>query len=334
MKNICVGISGVGSYVPEKIVTNHDLSKIVETSNEWIIERTGIHERRIADDDMATSDIATKASINALEDAKLRPEDIDLIIVATVTADHAFPSTACIIQKNIGAVKAAAFDISVGCSGFVYGLSIGENFIKSGTYDKVLVIGAETLSRVVDWQERNTCVLFGDGAGACVLEKCEEGFGILSIELGSDGSNGEVLVQPAGGSRLPASMDTVENRLHFIKMDGKEVFKFAVRVMERASSNALKKANLQLGDLDFLVPHQANMRIIDAAAKKLKLEKDRICVNLNKYGNMSSASIPVALDEAVKDNKINKGDNILLVAFGAGLTWASMTIKWSRRKDR
>lgn len=334
MKNICVGISGVGSYVPEKIVTNHDLSKIVETSNEWIIERTGIHERRIADDDMATSDIATKAAINALEDARLRPEDIDLIIVATVTADHAFPSTACIIQKNIGAVKAAAFDISVGCSGFVYGLSIGENFIKSGTYDKVLVIGAETLSRVVDWQERNTCVLFGDGAGACVLEKCEEGFGILSIELGSDGSNGEVLVQPAGGSRLPASMDTVENRLHFIKMDGKEVFKFAVRVMERASTNALEKANLQLGDLDFLVPHQANMRIIDAAAKKLKLEKDRICVNLNKYGNMSSASIPVALDEAVKDNKINKGDNILLVAFGAGLTWASMSIKWSRREDR
>ena len=270
MKNICVGISGVGSYVPEKIVTNHDLSKIVETSNEWIIERTGIHERRIADDDMATSDIATKAAINALEDARLRPEDIDLIIVATVTADHAFPSTACIIQKNIGAVKAAAFDISVGCSGFVYGLSIGENFIKSGTYDKVLVIGAETLSRVVDWQERNTCVLFGDGAGACVLEKCEEGFGILSIELGSDGSNGEVLVQPAGGSRLPASMDTVENRLHFIKMDGKEVFKFAVRVMERASTNALEKANLQLGDLDFLVPHQANMRIIDAAAKKFK----------------------------------------------------------------
>lgn len=331
MKNIHVGISGVGSYVPERIVTNHDLSKIVETSDQWIVERTGIHERRIADDNIATSDIATMAAKNALEDANVKPEDIDLIIVATVTADHAFPSTACIIQKNIGAVKAAAFDISVGCSGFVYGLSVGENFIKSGTYEKVLVIGAETLSRIVDWQDRNTCVLFGDGAGACVLEKCEEGFGILSSELGSDGTNGEVLIQQAGGSRLPASIDTIENRLHSIKMDGKEVFKFAVRVMERTSINALEKANLELEDLDFLVPHQANMRIIDAAAKKLKLEKDRICVNLNKYGNMSSASIPVALDEAVKDKRIKKGDNVLLVAFGAGLTWASTTIKWSRR---
>lgn len=331
MKDIYVGISGVGSYVPEKVVTNNDLSKIVETSDEWIIERTGIHERRIASDNMATSDMATMAAKNALEDANIKSKDIDLIIVATVTSDHAFPSTACIIQKNIGAVNAAAFDINVGCSGFVYGLSIGESFIKSGMYKKVLVIGAETLSKIVDWGDRNTCVLFGDGAGACVLEKCEEGFGILSIELGSDGNNGEVLTQPAGGSRIPASIDTIENKLHFIKMDGKEVFKFAVRVMEKTSINTLKKANLELNGLDFLIPHQANMRIIDAAAKKLKLEKDKICVNLNKYGNMSSASIPVALNEAVKDNRIKKGDNILLVAFGAGLTWASMVIRWSRR---
>ncbi|MBU5425770.1 ketoacyl-ACP synthase III [Tissierella pigra] len=327
-----VGISGVGSYVPERVVTNDALSKIVDTSNEWIVERTGIEERRIAEDDTATSDLGTLAAKRALEDAKLQPEDIDLIIVATVTADHAFPSTACIIQKNIGAMKAAAFDINVGCSGFVYGLSIGESFIKSGTYEKVLVIGAEALSKIVDWQDRNTCVLFGDGAGACVLEKCEEGFGILSSELGSDGTNGQVLSQPAGGSRLPASIETLEDRLHYVKMDGKEVFKFAVRVMEKTSMNALEKANLNLADLDFLVPHQANMRIIDAAAKKLKLEKDKICINLNKYGNMSSASIPVALDEAVKNKKIKNGDNILLVAFGAGLTWASMTIKWSRRK--
>ncbi|WP_313757645.1 beta-ketoacyl-ACP synthase III [Tissierella sp.] len=333
MKDIYVGISGVGSYVPEKVVTNNDLSKIVETSDEWIIERTGIHERRIASDNMATSDMATIAAKNALEDANIKSKDIDLIIVATVTSDHAFPSTACIIQKNIGAVNAAAFDINVGCSGFVYGLSIGESFIKSGMYKKVLVIGAETLSKIVDWGDRNTCVLFGDGAGACVLEKCEEGFGILSIELGSDGNNGEVLTQPAGGSRIPASIDTIENKLHFIKMDGKEVFKFAVRVMEKTSINTLKKANLELNDLDFLIPHQANMRIIDAAAKKLKLEKDKICVNLNKYGNMSSASIPVALNEAVKDNRIKKGDNILLVAFGAGLTWASMVIRWSRRDE-
>lgn len=333
MKDICIGISGIGSYVPEKILTNDDLSKIVDTSNEWIVDRTGIEERRVAEDSMATSDIATMAAKNALEDANIESEDIDLIIVATVTPDHAFPSTACIVQKNIGAIKAAAFDMSVGCSGFVYALSTGESFIKSGMYKKVLVIGAETLSRIIDWQDRNTCVLFGDGAGACVLEQCEEDFGILSAELGSDGASGDVLIQPAGGSRLPASIDTIENRLHSIKMDGKEVFKFAVRVMERASKNALEKANLQLEDLDFLVPHQANTRIIDAAAKKLKLEKDKVYVNLNKYGNMSSASIPVALDEAIKGKKIKKGDNVVLVAFGAGLTWASMTIKWSRRED-
>lgn len=332
MRNISVGISGVGSYLPENRVTNDDLSKIVETSHEWIVERTGIHERRVLSEDMATSDTATIASKKALEDAKLKPEDIDLIIVATVTADYALPSTACIVQKNIGAMKAAAFDINAGCSGFVYGLTLGESFIKSGVYEKVLVIGAETLSRIVDWQDRNTCVLFGDGAGACILEKCEDGFGILSSELGSDGTNGEVLIQPAGGSKFPASQETLDKRLHYIKMDGKEVFKFAVRVMEKASINVLEKANLKLEDLDFLVPHQANTRIIDAAAKKLKLEKDKIYVNLNKYGNMSSASIPVALDEAIKDNKIKKGDNILLVAFGAGLTWASMTLKWNKEE--
>ncbi|MDR7857717.1 beta-ketoacyl-ACP synthase III [Tissierella sp.] len=333
MKDIYVGISGVGSYLPEKVLTNHDLSKIVDTSNEWIVERTGIHERRIVEDNIANSHIATMAARNALEDGKINPEDIDLIIVATVTGDHAFPSTACIVQKNIGATKAAAFDINAGCSGFLYGLTMGESFIKSGMYEKVLVIGAETLSKILDWQDRNTCVLFGDGAGACILERCEEGFGILSSDLGADGSNGQVLTIPAGGSKLPTSLETVENRLHFIQMDGKEVFKFAVRVMEKASINALEKANLELDDLDFLIPHQANMRIIDAAAKKLKLDRDKVYVNLNKYGNMSSASIPVALHEAVKDKKIKKGDNVLLVAFGAGLTWASTTIKWNRRED-
>lgn len=330
MKGINVGISGIGSYLPEKILTNDDLAKIVDTSHDWIVERTGIHERRIVEDHIATSDIGTIAAKNALEDANVKPEEIDLIILATVSADYALPSTACVIQKNIGATKAAAFDINAGCSGFVYGLSMGESFIKSGMYKKVLVIGAEALSKIVDWEDRNTCILFGDGAGACVLEECEEDFGIMSSELGSDGTNGDVLIQKAGGSRLPASIDTVENRLHFIDMDGKEVFKFAVRVMEKASLNALEKANLELEDLDFLVPHQANIRIIDSAAKRLKLEKDKVCINLNKYGNMSSASVPVALDEAVKSNKIQKGDNILLVAFGAGLTWASMTIKWNR----
>lgn len=332
MENTFVGISGVGSFVPERIVTNHDLSKIVDTSHEWILERTGIEERRILEEDMATSHTATIAGKRALEDSGLAPEDIDLIILATVTADYAFPATASIVQKNLGATKAAAFDINAGCSGFVYGLIMGESFIKAGIYEKVLVIGAETLSRIMDWKDRNTCILFGDGAGACVLERTEEGYGILSSELGSDGTNGEVLILPAGGSKLPASLDTIENRLHFIEMEGREVFKFAVRVMEKTSLNALEKANLKLKDLDFLIPHQANIRIIDMAAKKLNLEKDKICINLNKYGNMSSASIPVALDESVRDNRIKKGDNILLVAFGAGLTWASTTIKWNRRK--
>lgn len=334
MRKIDVGISGIGSYVPERVLTNDDLSKIVDTSHEWIVERTGIHERRIVEDHIATSDIGTIAAEKALKDANTSPEEIDLIILATVTADYALPSTACVIQKNIGATNAAAFDINAGCSGFIYGLSLGEAFIKSGMYKKVLVIGAETLSKIMDWEDRNTCVLFGDGAGACILEECKSGFGVLSSELGSDGTNGEVLLQPAGGSRLPASIDTIENRLHFVQMDGKEVFKFAVRIMEKASLSSLEKANLELQDLDFLVPHQANIRIIDSARKRLKLEKDKVYVNLNKYGNMSSASVPVALDEAIKNNRIKKGDNILLVAFGAGLTWASMTIKWNREEIR
>lgn len=330
LNNYSVGISGVGSYVPEKTLTNFDLSKMVETSDEWIVERTGIRERRIADESMATSDMSTLAAEKALKDANVKAEDIDLIIVATITPDYIFPSTACIVQKNIGATKAAAFDINAGCSGFVYGLVTGANFIQSGAYKKVLVIGGENLSKAVNWEDRNTCILFGDGAGACVLERCEEGFGILSFELGSDGTGSDVLLQPAGGSRMPATKETVEKKLHSIQMDGKEVFKFAVRIMEKASMSALEKANLSLEDLDFLVPHQANTRIIDAAAKKLNLSQDNIYVNLNKYGNMSAASIPVALDEALDEKKINKGDKVLFVGFGAGLTWASMVIKWNR----
>ena len=333
MKKISVGISGIGSYVPDTILTNHDLSKIVDTNNDWIVERTGIEERRIANKDMAASDLGTKAALKALEDANLSPDEIDLIIVATATPDHFFPSTACIIQKNIDAVKAAAFDMSVGCSGFVYGIAAGANFISSGVYKKVLVIGSEVLSKIVDWEDRNTCVLFGDGAGAVVLEPCEEGYGILSYELGSDGNNGDVLIVPAGGSRLPTTIETVTNKLHSIQMEGKDVFKFAVRIMVKASLDAVEKANLKLEDLDFLVPHQANIRIIDAALKKLKLSKNKACINLNKYGNMSSASIPVAFDEAVKEGRINKGDNIVLVAFGAGLTWGSLVIKWSKEES-
>lgn len=330
MNDISVGITGVGSYVPDNIITNDDLSKIVDTNNEWIVSRTGIKERRIADKDSATSDLASLAAQRALADAKIDAEELDLIVVATATPDHLFPSTAAMVQKNLGAKKAAAFDISVGCSGFNYGIVVGANFIKTGMYKKVLVIGAEILSKVVDWEDRNTCVLFGDAAGACVLEPCDESFGILSSELGSDGVNGDVLIIPAGGSKMPATKETVEQKLHTIRMDGKEVFKFAVRVMEKSSLEVLKRAGLKKEDIDFLIPHQANSRIIDSAMKKLKLSREKIGVNLDRYGNTSAASIPVALDEALSENKIKKGDNVLLVAFGAGLSWASLVIKWNK----
>jgi 3-oxoacyl-[acyl-carrier-protein] synthase-3 len=331
LKKISVGITGLGSYVPERVVTNDDISKLVETSDEWIVTRTGIKERRVADENVATSDLAIKAAELALEDSGLDADELDLIIVATATPDHAFPSTAALVQKNLGASKAAAFDLSVGCSGFIYGMVTGANFITSGMYKKVLVIGAETLSKIVDWTDRNTCVLFGDGAGACVLESCDESFGILASELGSDGLNGDVLILPAGGSRYPATAETVKNKLHTIKMDGKEVFKFAVRVMEKSSMRVLEEAGLTQDQLDFFIPHQANMRIVDAAMKKLQLGREKTHINMDKYGNMSAASVPVALDEAFREGKIKQGDVVLLIAFGAGLSWASIVMRWNRR---
>jgi len=330
LERIPVGISGVGSYLPEKILTNDDLSQMVDTSNEWIVERTGIEQRRIAAKSQAASDLAIEAGIKALKNANTNPEEIDLIIHASVTPDYTFPSTACIVQHKINAKNAAAFDMNVGCSGFVYAMATGANFISSGIYKKVLVIGSEVLSKIINWEDRNTCVLFGDGAGAVVLEQCDDGFGILSYDLGSDGENGDVLIVPAGGSRNPASADSVNGKLHSIQMDGKAVFKFAVKIMGESTINALKKAGLGLEDLDFLVPHQANTRIIDSSLKRLKLSREKVCVNLNKYGNTSSASVPIALDEAVKEGKIKKGDTIVLTAFGAGLTWASIVIKWNR----
>lgn len=332
MKGYSVGITGVGSYVPGKILSNEDLSKMVDTSDEWIVERTGIRERRIAKKEESTSDLGTIAAKKALKDANLNSDDIDLIIVATITPDYAFPSTACIIQDNIKATKAAAFDLGAGCTGFVYAMVTASKFIKSGMYKRVLVVGSEVLSKIIDWEDRSTCILFGDGAGACILERCEEGFGILSSELGSDGSGANNLIQPGGGSRTPASIDSIDNRLHYLKMDGKEVFKFAVRAMENSSLEALNLANIDIKDLDFLVPHQANKRIIDSARKRLKLPKEKAYVNLDKYGNMSSASVPVALDEALKNKMIQKGDNVLLVAFGTGLTWGSLIIKWNREE--
>ncbi|KAB3535205.1 ketoacyl-ACP synthase III [Alkaliphilus pronyensis] len=325
-----VGITGTGSALPEKVVTNFDIEKMVDTTDEWIRARTGISCRRVSDEKTATSNLATEAALKALKDANIKAEDLDLIIVATVTPDMSFPSTACIVQKNIGAMSAAAFDIEAACSGFLYGLTIGEQFIKNGIYKNALIIGAETLSKILNWEDRNTCVLFGDGAGAAIIERVEEGYGILSSYLGADGSGGMSLTQPAGGSRLPASIETLQKKLHYVQMDGSEVFKFAVRVMGRAALEVLKKSNISIDEIDYMIPHQANIRIIEAAAKRLKLPMEQVVVNLHKYGNMSAASVPVALDEALKDGRIKKDDVIVLVAFGGGLTWASNVIRWSQ----
>ena len=323
-----VGILGIGSYIPPKLVTNQDLEKIVDTSDEWIITRTGIKSRYIVDENTATSDLATEAALRALKDANTTADELDLIIVATVTPDMVFPSTACIVQNNIQAKNAAAFDLAAGCTGFIYGLTVGKQFISTGMYKKALIIGAETLSKVVDWNDRNTCVLFGDGAGAVVIGPTDEGKGILSECMGADGEGSKFLTIPAGGSRMPATVETIEGNYHYIKMDGSEVFKFAVRIMNKVSLEAIEKSGYGIDDINYLVPHQANIRIIESAAKKLKLSMDKVHVNLDKYGNMSAASIPVALDEAVKQGKIKRDDIVLMVGFGAGLTWGACVIKW------
>ncbi|MGM0419366.1 MAG: beta-ketoacyl-ACP synthase III [Bacillota bacterium] len=322
-------ITGVGKYLPEKVLTNFDLEEMIDTSDEWIKQRTGIEERRIAADDQSTSDLAYEAAVSALKDAELAADELDLIIVATVTPDMAFPATACIIQDRIGASNAAAFDLEAGCSGFVYGLSVATQFIESGQYDNILIIGAEALSKIVNWEDRSTCILFGDGAGACVVQVGTEG-GVLATHLGSDGSGANTLYQEAGGSCLPASEETVAKKLHTIYMDGNKVYRFAVKKMGKASLEVLNKAGLTPEDVDFFVPHQANTRIISAAAKRLKLDEDNVIVNLPYYGNTSSASVPIALAEAVENNRIKKDDILVLVAFGAGLTWASAVLKWSR----
>ncbi|MDD3987991.1 MAG: ketoacyl-ACP synthase III [Candidatus Omnitrophica bacterium] len=322
-----VGIIGVGEYLPDKVLTNHDLEKLVDTTDEWIITRTGIKERRIASDNEAVSDLAIKAAREALEDAKLAPQDLDLIILATVTGDMPFPSTASIVQNALSAKHAAALDISAACAGFVYALSIAQQFIGSGTYKNALVIGAEKLSAVTDWKDRNTCVLLGDGAGACVVSEVKEG-GILSTYLGCDGSNMELLNMPAGGSRMPASHETVDSRMHYLKMRGNELFKIAVKSMTMAAEKVLEQAGLTFRDVDLIVPHQANSRIILAVAKKLGIPEDKIYLNIEKYGNMSSASTVTALVEAVKEGRVKKGDIVLLDAFGAGLVWGACIIKW------
>jgi 3-oxoacyl-[acyl-carrier-protein] synthase-3 len=325
-----VGIIGLGSYAPEKILTNYDLEKMVDTSDQWIVERTGIKERHIAEEGIATSDMAARAAEQAMAKAGVSAEEIDLIIVATVTPDMLFPSTSCLVQDKIKATNAAAFDLSAGCSGFVYALVTGSQFIKAGLYKKVLVIGAETLSRIVDWNDRGTCVLFGDGAGAAVLSEVQPGFGLLASELGAEGSGGDALKLAAGGSLLPASKATLDSGQHYLSMQGHEVFRFATKIMGEAAVRVLGEIGLTSQDVDLLVPHQANIRIIQASAKRLKLPMEKVYVNVQKYGNTSAASIPIALEEAEREGRIKEGDVVVLVGFGAGLTWASCALKWGK----
>ena len=324
------GILGTGYYLPEKILTNFDLEKIVETSDEWIVERTGIKERRIAEDDVPMSDLAMKAAENALADAGVAAEELDLIIVATLTSDRIIPSTACMLQNRLGATHAAAFDLSAACSGFAYAASVAAQFIETGAYKKALVIGAETLSKYINWEDRNTCVLFGDGAGAAVLGQVEEGYGILSFDLGSDGSGGDAIQIPSSGSLMPVSKESIDQRLNLIHMNGRDVFKFAVKAMGRTVKNSLAKIDMSQEKIDWLVPHQANIRIIESAAKRLAMPMDKVIVNIHKYGNMSAACIPIALAEAAAEKRFKKGDIIALSGFGAGLTWASCIIRWSK----
>jgi 3-oxoacyl-[acyl-carrier-protein] synthase-3 len=322
------GILGVGKYLPENVLTNADLEKMVDTTDEWITTRTGIKERRIASEGEATSDMATKAAQAALKNAGMKPEDVELIIVATITPDMFFPSTACQLQYKLGVDSAPAFDISVACSGFIYGLAIADQFIKSGMYKNALVVAAEKLSAVTDWEDRSTCILFGDGAGAVILGSVEKG-GILNAHLGADGSKGDLLQLPAGGSRMPASIKTVENKLHTIKMEGNVLFKYAVKIMADAALAVTEPLGLKGDDIDIIIPHQANIRILNAVAKRLGVDPEKkVYLNIDKYGNMSAASSAVALVEAVEEGHIKKGDIILMDAFGGGLTWGALLIKW------
>ena len=321
-------ITGVGSYVPEKIVTNHDLEKLVDTSDEWITTRTGIKERRLAAADEFTSDLGTKAALRAMKMAGVTADQIDLIIVATITPDMPFPSTAALIQKKIGAHRAAAFDIEAACSGFIYALEIGQQFIMSRTYTTVLVVGAEKLSSITNWKDRNTCVLFGDGAGAAILQNRTNSHGLLTAIMGADGNKADLLSMPGGGSRCPATAQSVADGLHYLRMDGKETFKNAVNAMNTAAHEAMRRCEIDITQIKCVIPHQANRRIIDAVGDRLGATPEQLFVNLEKYGNTSAASVAIALDEAVASGRIQRGDLILLVVFGAGLTWGAAVIEW------
>jgi 3-oxoacyl-[acyl-carrier-protein] synthase-3 len=314
---------------PESVLTNDDLSKMVDTNDQWIRERTGIRERRIAHEGDSTSSLAVEASIKALTVANLRPTDLDLIICATSTPDYIFPATACLVQDQLGATKAGAFDLLAACSGFIYAINMAAQAIRSGSIQNALVIGSETLSRFVNWKDRNTCILFGDGAGAFVLQASEKPGGVYSAVMHSDGSGGDLLTLQGGGSRHPATEATVHEGKHFIEMDGKEVFRFATRVMASATHEALDAAGMTLEEIQWIVPHQANIRIIDAAARGLKLPMERFIVNIDRYGNTSTASIPIAMVEAVEKGQIKAGDKLVMVGFGAGLTWGALTAEWT-----
>jgi 3-oxoacyl-[acyl-carrier-protein] synthase-3 len=322
-------IIGIGSYAPAKVLTNYDLEKLVDTSDEWIVTRTGISQRRMASEEEATSDLAYHAALQALAAANLDPVDLDLILVATATPDMFFPSTACVLQDRLGARRAGAMDISAACSGFVYGLAVADGLLRLGTLRNLLLVGAETLTKIVNWRDRNTCILFGDGAGAVVLRASEGERGILSTHLFADGARGPQLMVPGGGSRHPISQALVDSDLARIQMsNGNEVFKSAVRAMEDAALTALKHNGYDVHQVDFFVPHQANLRIINAIGQRLGIPGDKIGVNIQKYGNTSAASIPLALDEAVQAGRVRAGDLLLLCAFGGGLTWGSALIRW------
>lgn len=321
-------IIGTGSYVPERIMTNADLEKIVETSDEWIFTRTGIRERRIAGLEEPTSDLATKAAKAAMGNAGITPEEIDLIICATVTPDMFFPSTACFVQSKIGAVNAACFDISAACSGFLFGIETARQFIATGTYNTVLVIGADKLSSIVDWNDRNTCVLFGDGAGAAILRHREGGQGILASRMGSNGNLADILYIPGGGSACPVTAENAAEKPAAIRMNGRETYKHAVTAMVGASVDVLADAGITANNITCFIPHQANLRIIEAIASRLDVVMDRFHVNLDLYGNTSAAAVAIALDEAARAGRFQQGDKILMVVFGGGLTWASCVVEW------
>ncbi len=325
---INAGIISTGKALPVSRLTNKDLEDMVDTNDEWIKSRTGIEERRILTTEETNSYLSARAARIALERAELSPQEIDVLIVATVTPDLILPSTACLIQDIIGAYNASAFDLAAGCTGFLYGLQVAVQFIENNSARNILLVGVDTLSPIVDWQDRNTCVLFGDGAGAVVLSRVGEEQGILSSKMYSDGSKAKLLYVPSGGSNEPARYRTIDERGHYIKMNGPEVFKFAVTVMVDSTLHALELSQRKKEDLDFLIPHQANVRIIKAACKRLDLNSEQVIVNINRYGNMSSASIPVALDEALEENKIQRGDLIAMVSFGAGLTWGAAVMQW------